>query len=50
MAVTTAKWELSMSGPDGKPTPMTGQSLEVVHQHPDGRWLYVIDLPFGAGA
>ena len=50
MAVTSAKWEMSMTGPDGKPSPMTGQSIEVVRQHPDGRWLYVIDLPFGAGA
>jgi len=50
MAVTSAKWELSVTGPEGKPTQMTGQSIEVVRQHPDGRWLYVIDLPFGAGA
>ena len=48
MAVTSAKWELSMTGPDGKPAQMTGQSIEVVRRHPDGRWLYVIDLPFGA--
>ena len=47
MAVTSAKWELSMTGPDGKPAQMTGQSIEVVRRHPDGRWLYVIDLPFG---
>src|ERR1700751_4337557 len=50
MAVTSAKWELSVTGPDGKPTQMTGQSIEVVRQHPHGRWLYVIDLPLGAGA
>ena len=49
IAVTTGNWELAMTGPDGKPTQMTGQSIEVVRRHPDGRWLYVIDLPFGAG-
>ena len=49
LAVTTGRWELAMTGPDGKPTQMTGQSIEVVRRHPDGRWLYVIDLPFGAG-
>ena len=48
LAVTSSKWELSMTGPDGKPTQMTGQSIEVVRRHPDGRWLFVIDLPFGA--
>ena len=48
LAVTSSKWELAMTGPDGKPAQMTGQSIEVVRRHPDGRWLYVIDLPFGA--
>jgi uncharacterized protein (TIGR02246 family) len=50
LAVTSAQWELSMTGPDGKSAQMTGQSIEVVRRHPDGRWLYAIDLPFGAGA
>ena len=48
LAVTSGKWELSMTGPDGKPAQMTGQSIEVLRRHPDGRWLFVIDLPFGA--
>ena len=50
LAVVTAKWDLSMTGPDGKPVNMTGQSVEVVRRQPDGRWLFVIDLPFGAAA
>ena len=50
LAVVTAKWELSVTGPDGKPATMTGQSVEVVRRQPDGRWLFAIDLPFGAGA
>jgi len=50
VAVVTAKWELSMTGPDGKPANMTGQSVEVVRRQSDGRWLFAIDLPFGVGA
>jgi uncharacterized protein (TIGR02246 family) len=50
LAVLTAKWELSMTGQDGKPAQMTGQSMEVVRRQSDGRWLFVIDLPFGANA
>jgi uncharacterized protein (TIGR02246 family) len=50
LAVVTAKWDLSMAGPDGKPANMTGQSVEVVRKQSDGRWLFVIDLPFGAAA
>ena len=50
LAVLTAKWDLSMTGPDGKPAHMTGQSMEVVRRQRDGQWLFVIDLPFGATA
>ena len=50
LAVVTAKWELAMTGQDGKPANMTGQSAEVVRKQPDGRWLFVIDLPFGPAA
>src|SRR5262245_61730797 len=50
LAVTSAKWELAMTGPDGKPTQMSAQSVEVVRRQPDGTWRAVIDLPFGAGA
>jgi uncharacterized protein (TIGR02246 family) len=50
LAVTAARWELSTIGPDGKPATMSGQSVEVVRRQADGRWLFAIDLPFGAGA
>jgi uncharacterized protein (TIGR02246 family) len=49
LAVVTAKWDLAMTGPDGKPAKMSGQSVEVVRRQPDGRWLFAIDLPFGTG-
>jgi uncharacterized protein (TIGR02246 family) len=50
LAVVTAAWDLAMTGQDGKPANMTGQSVEVVRRQSDGRWLFVIDLPFGASA
>jgi uncharacterized protein (TIGR02246 family) len=50
LAVVTAHWDLAMTGEDGKPARMSGQSLEVVRRQTDGRWLFVIDLPFGANA
>ena len=50
VAVVSAKWQLSMTGPDGKPANMTGQSIEIVRRQADGRWLFAVDLPFGAGA
>jgi len=50
LAVTSAKWQMSMTGPDGKPAQMSGESVEVVRRQADGTWRAVIDLPFGAGA
>ena len=50
LAVTSAKWEMSMTGPDGKAANMTGESVEVVRRQADGSWRVIIDLPFGAAA
>ena len=50
LAVVTAKWEMSITGADGKPANMTGQSVEVMRKQPDGTWLFAIDLPFGVVA
>jgi len=50
LAVVTANWELTVTGPDGKVANMTGQSVEVMRRQSDGRWLFAIDLPFGAVA
>jgi uncharacterized protein (TIGR02246 family) len=47
LALTTSKWELTMTGPDGKPTQMSGQSVEVSRRGADGNWRFAIDLPFG---
>ena len=50
VALVTASWDLAMTGPDGKPAQMSGQSVEVLRRQADGRWLFVIDEPFGIGA
>lgn len=47
IALTSAEWELSGTGPDDKPVKMTGQSAEVSRRQPDGSWLFVIDSPWG---
>jgi uncharacterized protein (TIGR02246 family) len=50
LALVTAKWELAMTGPDGKPTTINGQSVEVLRRQADGHWLFAIDLPFGVAS
>jgi uncharacterized protein (TIGR02246 family) len=47
IALTSSKWELTGTGPDGKPIKMSGQSAEVSRRQPDGTWLFVIDSPWG---
>jgi uncharacterized protein (TIGR02246 family) len=49
IALTTANWHLTGTGPDGNPVDMRGQSVEVSRRHPDGTWRFVIDNPFGLG-
>jgi len=50
IALVTSKWELAMTGPDGKPAQMSGQSVEVARRHTDGGWRFLIDEPFGLGS
>jgi uncharacterized protein (TIGR02246 family) len=47
IALTSAKWVLEGTGPDGSPVKMEGHSAEVSRRQPDGTWLFVIDNPFG---
>ena len=47
LALTTGKWRLQGTGPDGKPVDMTGQSIEVARRQSDGSWLVAIDTPWG---
>ena len=48
VALLRGKWHLTGNGPDGAPLEVEGNSVEVVQRQPDGRWLYLIDHPFGA--
>ncbi|HVO87017.1 MAG TPA: SgcJ/EcaC family oxidoreductase [Casimicrobiaceae bacterium] len=50
LALVTAKWELALTGQDGTPTQMSGQSVEIVRRQTGGQWLFAIDEPFGVGA
>ena len=50
LALVTATWQLAMTGQDGKPASMEGQSVEVVRRQADGSWRFAIDLPFGVNA
>ena len=49
IALTSARWTLSGTGPDGNQTTMSGYSVEVSRRQPDGTWLFVIDTPWGLG-
>ena len=50
LALLSAEWQLSITGPDGKPVQMSGKSVEVLRRQNDGTWLFAIDEPFGVGA
>jgi uncharacterized protein (TIGR02246 family) len=47
LALVSAEWSLDMTGADGKPAHISGQSVEVARRQPDGRCLFAIDEPFG---
>lgn len=46
-ALLRARWHLAGLLPNGEPLHLRGISVEVVRRQPDGRWLYLIDVPFG---
>jgi ketosteroid isomerase-like protein len=48
LALLQAKWQLTGTSPDGQSVSLEGNSVEVYRRQPDGRWLYIIDNPFGA--
>ncbi len=49
IALSVVRWSLAGSGPDGTPVRMEGTTSDVLRRQPDGRWLYVIDNPWGGG-
>ena len=48
VGLTHGKWTLKGTDADGKPFESGGTSAEVLRRQADGRWLYVVDNPFGA--
>jgi ketosteroid isomerase-like protein len=47
LAVHVTPWKMTGTGPDGGPIAASGLSIAVLRRQPDGRWLMVIDNPFG---
>ena len=47
LALVSARWKLAMTGPDGKPAEIAGQSVEVLRRQAGGHWLFALDEPFG---
>jgi uncharacterized protein (TIGR02246 family) len=50
IALLANKWTLALTGPDGKPTTMSGNAVEVARRQADGHWLFAMDMPFGMDA
>ena len=49
IALSVVRWTLNGTGPDGAPVRMDGVTSDVLRRQADGRWLFVIDNPWGAG-
>ncbi|MEJ3749775.1 SgcJ/EcaC family oxidoreductase [Actinomycetes bacterium KLBMP 9797] len=50
LALTSSAFHGTGTGPDGKPTALSGTSAEIARRQPDGTWRFVIDDPsFGHG-
>jgi uncharacterized protein (TIGR02246 family) len=49
IALSVVKWTLKGTGPDRAPVRMEGTTSDVLRKQADGRWLFVIDNPWGAG-
>lgn len=47
LAMLHGKWNLYERGSDGSQIHREGQNTETARLQPDGRWLFVIDNPYG---
>jgi uncharacterized protein (TIGR02246 family) len=47
LALHISPWRMTGAGPDGAPIEQQGLSLAVLRRQEDGRWLMVIDQPYG---
>ena len=43
VALTSARWSMTATAPDGSPMSESGQSMELVRRQPDGTWRFVLD-------
>ncbi len=48
IALLRARFSLKTKKSNGEPLEITGHTSEIVRRQKDGRWLYIIDHPFGA--
>lgn len=47
VALASASWRINGTGPDGAPVEFQGTSADLLRRQADGRWLLVVDNPFG---
>ena len=47
LALLTTEWSIVGTEPDGKPINLTGRGTVVLRSQSDGRWLMVIENPWG---
>jgi uncharacterized protein (TIGR02246 family) len=48
IALLSNSWRLTATGGDGEPIELCGQTTEVARRQPNGRWLLIVDHPWGA--
>jgi ketosteroid isomerase-like protein len=48
IALSIAKWSVKGTSPDGKPVQLGGTSSDILRKQADGRWLFLLDNPWGA--
>ena len=48
IALYLGRWTLRGTDPAGQPVAMNGESTDVLRRQRDGRWLIVLDNPWGA--
>ena len=49
IALSVDQWALTGTEPDEQPIALEGTAVEVLRKQADGRWLYVVDNPWGTG-
>jgi uncharacterized protein (TIGR02246 family) len=50
VALASASWQIKGSSQDGEPIEVQGTSADLLRRQRDGRWLLVVDHPWGSSA